>query len=233
MLHSIVPQSVSSCISHLIVYLLHDIVTGNIGLPDSCAPALRVSLLRDIMMFADSKQAQRRNHMSTTYPIKNEEKLEKFKEYYLTKKPAYRNYAMIILGLNTAFRIGDLLRLQWSDVFNQRQNCFREHICITEQKTGKERSVAVNTSVHDVLNVLHDKYHYTDADQYLFPNGRKSQSHISRSQAFRIIKEAAEYANLDEHISCHSLRKTFGYHAWKQGVQPALLMELYNLNLPK
>lgn len=51
---------------------------------------------------------------------------------------------------------------------------------------------------------------------------------MSRSQAFRIVKEAAEYAGLDEHISCHSLRKTFGYHAWKQGVQPALLMELYN-----
>ena len=51
---------------------------------------------------------------------------------------------------------------------------------------------------------------------------------LSRSQAFRIIKEAALYAGLNEHVSCHSLRKTFGYHAWKRGVQPALLMELYN-----
>lgn len=166
--------------------------------------------------------------MSTTYPIKNEEKLEKFKEYYLTEKPAYRNYAMIILGLNTAFRIGDLLRLQWRDVYNQKKDCFKEHICIIEQKTGKERSVAVNASVLDVLDMLHEKYDYADENQYLFPNGRKTQAHISRSQAFRIIKEAAEYADLDEHISCHSLRKTFGYHAWKQGVQPALLMELYN-----
>ena len=80
--------------------------------------------------------------MSTTYPIKSEEKLKKFKEYYLFIKPVCRNYAMIILGLNTAFRIGDLLSLQWRDVFSEKKNCFKDHICITEQKTGKERSVA-------------------------------------------------------------------------------------------
>ncbi len=166
--------------------------------------------------------------MSTTYPIKSEEKLEKFKEYYLTVKPECRNYAMIILGLNTAFRISDLLMLKWQDVYNRNKDCFREHICIIEHKTGKERSVAVNASVRKALTVLQEKSDYTDGEQYLFDNGRKAEMHLSRSQAFRIIKEAAEYAGLDEHVSCHSLRKTFGYHAWKQGVQPALLMELYN-----
>lgn len=166
--------------------------------------------------------------MSTTYPIKSEEKLKKFKEYYLSIKPVCRNYALIILGLNTAFRISDLLSLQWRDVFNEKGNCFKDHISIKEQKTGKERSVAVNHCVADVLNVLREKEMYGTKQQYLFPNGRKSEDHLSRSQAFRIIKEAAEYAGLEEHISCHSLRKTFGYHAWKQGVQPALLMELYN-----
>ena len=45
--------------------------------------------------------------MSTTAPIKDEAQLEKFKNYYLTEKPVYRNYALIILGLNTAFRIGN------------------------------------------------------------------------------------------------------------------------------
>lgn len=166
--------------------------------------------------------------MSTTYPIKSKEKLEKFKEYYLLIKPVCRNYAMIILGLNTAFRISDLLNLQWRDVFSEKKNCFKDHICITEQKTGKERSVAINASVSDALLILREKTRQGTQDRYLFPNGRKADAHLSRSQAFRIIKEAAEYAGLEEHISCHSLRKTFGYHAWKQGIQPALLMELYN-----
>lgn len=166
--------------------------------------------------------------MSTTYPIKSEEKLEKFKDYFLTQKPVYRNYAMIILGLNTAFRIGDLLNLKWKDVFCKKTGKFREHICVIEQKTGKERIVAANTTVTKVLENLQDLFYHADEEQYLFPSTRKPEIPLSRSQAFRIIREAAEYAGIEERISCHSLRKTFGYQAWKQGVQPAVLMDIYN-----
>lgn len=166
--------------------------------------------------------------MSTTYPIKNETQLKKFKEYYLLEKPICRNYALIILGLNTAFRISDLLHLQWEDVFCRKENRCREHINITEHKTGKMRSVAVNDSVRKALTLLWAESGRGQQSCYLFSNGRKNQTPLSRSQAFRIIKEAAIYAGLSEHISCHSLRKTFGYHAWKKGVPPALLMELYN-----
>ena len=97
-----------------------------------------------------------------------------------------------------------------------------------EHKTRKERSVAVNANVRKALTILREKNGHMDEEKFLFDNGRKEEMHLSRSQAFRIVKEAAEYAGLDEHISCHSLRKTFGYHAWKQGTPPALLMELYN-----
>lgn len=166
--------------------------------------------------------------MSTTYPIKDEQQLEKFKSYFLEKRPIYRNYAMIILGLNTAFRIGDLLTLTWKDVYNEKTDCFKQHICITEQKTGKERSVAINSSVREVLTILQTNYHYHKSNQYLFPSTRKPKNPLSRSQAFRIIREAADYAGFEGHISCHSLRKTFGYQAWKQGVQPAVLMDIYN-----
>lgn len=166
--------------------------------------------------------------MSMTYPIRNEEELEQFKDYFLHVKPVYRNYALIVIGLNTAFRIGDLLNLKWKDVFNDKRECFREHICITEHKTGKERRVAINASVAETLRILRENAHCTDDVQYLFPSIRNSKLALSRSQAYRIIREAAEYAGLDEHISCHSLRKTFGYQAWKQGAQPAILMDIYN-----
>lgn len=166
--------------------------------------------------------------MSTTYPIKDEEQLEKFKRYFLEEKPIYRNYALIVIGLNTAFRIGDLLNLKWKDVYSKKTGCFKEHICIHEQKTSKERIVAINSSVYEVLSILQESHPYRKDNQYLFPSPKRPNEPLSRSQAFRIIREAAQYAGLEEHISCHSLRKTFGYQAWKHGVQPAILMDIYN-----
>ena len=51
----------------------------------------------------------------------------------------------------------------------------------------------------------------------------KAQCVIARTNL-----KAAEETGIDGNVSCHSLRKTFGYHAWKQGVPPAMLMMIYN-----
>ena len=42
------------------------------------------------------------------------------------------------------------------------------------------------------------------------------------------VKQAAIALNMEAGISCHSMRKTFGYYAWKFGTQPAVLMDIYN-----
>lgn len=166
--------------------------------------------------------------MSVTSPIKNKEVLEKFKEYYLTVKPNPRNYTMIVVGLNTAFRIGDLLKLRWEDVFDETIRQFRQHIQIKEQKTGKERIVAINQTQRKALEEYYAVCGSSKQSDYLFPSRKQTGLPLSRYQAYRIVKEAAKNTGLEEHIGCHSLRKTFGYHAWKQGTQPAMLMNLYN-----
>lgn len=169
--------------------------------------------------------------MSTTQPIKDKCTLEIFKNYYLEKEN-YRNYALIIIGLNTALRISDILSLQWKDVYHFSKNCFRRHICLTEQKTGKESIIAINASVTDALQKLMEHIDKPDTaiqpECYIFTSVQHKDLPLSRYQAFRIIKDAAASVGLDEHISCHSLRKTFGYYAWKQGVPPAMLMNIYN-----
>lgn len=165
--------------------------------------------------------------MSTTYPIKDKKQLERFKDYYLTCKPNLRNYTLIILGLNTAFRISDLLKIQWKDVYDKDRQCFLEHICLTEQKTNKERMVAINDTALDTLKRYRQCCPASD-ESFLFPSAKNKTQPITRIQAYRLIKQAAIETGLREHISCHSLRKTFGYYAWKQGVPPAMLMHLYN-----
>lgn len=166
--------------------------------------------------------------MSETYPIKSRKSLEEFKNYYVSVRPNARNYVMIIMGLNTAFRISDLLRLQWQDVWNDEAGLHRSHICVEEHKTGKVRTVPINRSVKKALTEYRCTYKQAAPVDYLFPSMHDKTHSLSRYQAYRIIKQAAVACGLDQHISCHSLRKTFGYHAWKQGTPPAMLMELYN-----
>ncbi len=166
--------------------------------------------------------------MSATEPIRSMEVLKQFEAYYVDIKPDPRNYTMVIAGLNTAFRIGDLLKLRWKDVFDENTRHCRKHIYVIEQKTGKERIVAINKLQQQVFEQYHEIIRPLRPEEYLFTSKKEKGLPLSRYQAYRIIKEAAHYIGLEEHIGCHSLRKTFGYHAWKQGTQPAMLMDLYN-----
>ena len=55
--------------------------------------------------------------MSATEPIRNKQALNDFKNYYVHVEPNLRNYALIVVGLNTALRINDLLHLKWDEIF--------------------------------------------------------------------------------------------------------------------
>lgn len=169
--------------------------------------------------------------MNSAQPIKKTKDLEKFKRYYKEIKPNHRNELLIILGLNTALRISDILTLKWKYIYDFERKDYKNHIIITEQKTGKMSQIYINSNV---LNALKDYKEYLeqrnqiiDSNTYLFNHSNKNVP-ITRSQAFRIVKEAADYYSISGIISCHSLRKTFGYHAWKQGVSPALLVTIFN-----
>ena len=89
--------------------------------------------------------------MGTTQPIRKDDELYSFRMYYADEKPNVRNYTLIVLGLNTALRIGDLLSLKWSSVYNFQFQSFYDHILIHEQKTGKRNNVLLNATAKDAL----------------------------------------------------------------------------------
>lgn len=166
--------------------------------------------------------------MSTTQPIRDLEELSKLKNYYYEQEPNLRNYAMISLGLNTALRISDLLQLQWEDVYDFDNQEFRHHVVVIEHKTGKENRIALNQSAREALNIYRINLGKVQKNQFLFCGRNRKSVPLSRSQAYRIIRHASEELHLEECISCHSMRKTFGYHAWKYGTSPVVLMEIFN-----
>ncbi len=162
-----------------------------------------------------------------TEPIKDTKELKSLINFYNTKKPNTRNYCLIVLGLNTALRISDILSLKWNMIYDFSKKKFKNRIVINEKKTGKTNIVPINKKLLICLQKLFLKLKPQGCD-YLFTKHTDRSRPLNRTQAYRIVKQATNECNLTGNISCHSLRKTFGFFAWKQGTQPALLMAIYN-----
>jgi len=164
--------------------------------------------------------------MATTQPIRDKQQVRDLAEYYL-EKGQLRNHVLILLGLYTALRISDLLRLTWDDVYDFKNDRVRTRIDIVEKKTHKAKSISLNIAVVNALVMFADRSAQKGSVLIENPQTRKA---ISRIQAYRLIRSASDALRFQCSISCHSLRKTFGYHAWKSGVSPVVIMEIYNHN---
>lgn len=170
--------------------------------------------------------------MNTTQPIKNAEELRKLKDFYRTGEPNLRNRLLIILCLNTALRISDTLSLCWQQVYDFSRGRLRCHLTLCEQKTGKKSCIYINKELSGALEEYRKELLRKDGaffpERYLFTGRKGHNQPISRIQAYRIIHDASVKCQLSDPISCHSLRKTFGHCALKQGASPAVLMNIYN-----
>lgn len=167
--------------------------------------------------------------MNTAEPIRKSAQLERFKRFYLEEDYHPRNHLLVIMGLNTALRISDMLSLTWQDVYHFEMHGFHSHLALTEQKTGKQTRIFMNRSLVEALQNFLDAEggaEKIEREAFLF-QGRHGAP-LSRTQAWRIIKKTAEICGIEGIISPHSLRKTFGYTAWKKGMAPAVLMNIFN-----
>lgn len=165
--------------------------------------------------------------MSTSEPLRTTQDIEKIKNYFL-KQNKLRDYTLFTLGINTALRIGDLLNLKWKDVYDIDTELFSDHIILTEQKTQKRTVIKLNDSALMALERLKNHLEEIIPEYYIFKSRNGKNNPIHRSRAYVIIRDAAITSNVKGVICCHSMRKTFGYHAWKGGFPPALIMEIYN-----
>lgn len=166
--------------------------------------------------------------MNEVEAIKNKKQIDKIKS--ILKKNNYRDYLMFVMGINTGLRISDLLNLQLKDVLNE-NGLIVDSIKIKEKKTGKTKMFFLNDSATKAL-VDYIKTTNYDSNTYLFASRKGENKPISRVQAYRILNDACYQAKIEGSIGCHTMRKTFGYWAYKQGIDITLLMKIYNHSAP-
>lgn len=165
--------------------------------------------------------------MSTTQPLKDIRDIKKLKKYF-KEKGNYRDFALVVLSLNTALRIGDILSLHWKDVYDFKNRKFNTHIQLHEQKTGKYNYIYINNAATDALENLRLDKEDIYPEKVLFESRKGTNMPLSRYRVYTILKEAGRNLGFGNNFSCHSLRKTFGYHAWKNGESPVVIMAIFN-----
>ncbi|MDR2006424.1 MAG: tyrosine-type recombinase/integrase [Acidaminococcales bacterium] len=165
---------------------------------------------------------------AVTDPIRKKSEIKKMAAYW-RQKGALRNCLLIVMGVHSALRISDLLSLTWGEVYDFAKGKCRARIELTERKTGKKKCFPLHREAVKAVSVYLAGFAAKPAPGgFIFAAKGNPYKTICRSQAWKIIKEAAKAAEVEGNIAPHSLRKTFGYHAWREKAPLALLMNIYN-----
>ena len=165
--------------------------------------------------------------MNFVDPIRDRKKIAQIKNL-LRGQRRYRDLLLFVVGINSALRISDLLRLKIGQLFDENGE-IKNRFWIKEQKRGKRHEVAINQSIKETLvEYLKEYPHVADnGENYLFFNP-STRLPIKRVQAWKFITKICVEVGLQGDYGTHSLRKTWSFHARMQGVDLALIMHKLN-----
>lgn len=124
------------------------------------------------------------------------------------------------IGLNLALRISDLLSIKFEDIHGDR-------LLVKESKTGKFANIQLNQKALSAIQTIQSEH---PSHIYLFQSYRNQQSlnkppkPLSRravTEAFSMIGQEVGIA-----LGTHSMRKTRGYHLYKNTNDIARVMKM-------
>lgn len=159
--------------------------------------------------------------MEYVNPIKSIRKINSIKKNL--KERSSRDYVLFVLGINTGLKVSTLLSLKISQLVKE-DGAIESFLLIDDQK------IYINDQVKAALG-FHLHHTAPPRDSYLFQSP-KSGLPITRQQAYRVINEAARKAGINDQIGTHTLRKTFGYHAYKKGIAISLIQSRFHQQSP-
>lgn len=178
---------------------------------------------------SEKQVGKNRGKSTLVHPIKNPDDLARFIKYFencllkadteYRKITAARNYLLIIIGLNTAYRISDIVRLTWGDLIDEIGGYKEIGIRKLDKKTERFRRYRTTKINNNVKHAI-DKYlkltnETIDVSNFIFrtckSDNRADEKFMTEKNAYYMIKEAARVAEIKINIGTHTLRKTFGY----------------------
>jgi site-specific recombinase XerD len=160
-----------------------------------------------------------KNSCCTVQPIRDLKQLNDMKEYLYNH--SQRDYLIFVLGINSGLRISDLLKLTVEDVATG-------SVTIREQKTGKTKQFALSDTCILAIKKYLESTGLTEgllfASKYTGNTGKP----VTREYVWTALNKAADYVGIKENIGTHTMRKSFGFWALRNGVDIAYIMQALN-----
>lgn len=138
------------------------------------------------------------------------------------KEKNYRDYLIFMCGLYTGRRITDILTLKVFDLIDSNGKC-KDTIYVRETKTKKRITLPIQKDLKKELEIY---LRGRQPHEYVFTTNRKKKGPMHRSTFYKILKKAAAEYSL-EHVGCHTMRKTFGYHHYQEYKDLVILQEIF------
>lgn len=168
--------------------------------------------------------------MEFVQPIREKKKIDTIKKVLLAKST--RDYCLFTLGINSGLRISDLLNLRIHHVVDENGK-IRNRITLREKKTNKSKDFPISDVARKAINEYLKTREFTpDEPFFLSKKQHNGKAPLQRDQAYKIINNAARDIGITEKIGTHTLRKTFGYHAYRSGASIEIIQKLFNHSSP-
>lgn len=164
--------------------------------------------------------------MEFVQPIKNLKQIETIKK--LLKQQNLRDYCLFTVGINSGLRISDLLNLTVNDVIDKDK--IKDRIRLREKKTNKFKDFPLSDNAKSSIREYLKTRNYKPNEPLFL--SRKNKGFLLRQQAYKIINDVAKSIGIKDKIGTHTLRKTFGYHAYNNGYDITLIQKLFNHSTP-
>lgn len=134
-------------------------------------------------------------------------------------------YLLLLLGFNTALRIGDICQLRVKDIRDQ------ERVRVTQDKTDKMSNIPLQATAQKAISAA---LRGLDGEDYVLVSRQKGRKDgrvkpVSRQRCYAIVREIAERAGFEEKVGCHTMRKTFALNFYRtSGQDLAKLQKVLN-----
>lgn len=204
--------------------------------------------------YVQRKDGNKVKKAEASEPIRSKEDLANFIE--CLSRSSYnevlsaRNLALFIVGITTGLRVSDILKLRFRDVIKidrrTKQIEFQDRIHVVEQKTGKTNIIPkisnkCKSALYKYLQLLFSSNCDIDLDDYLWVVGDSKthfkiakDNHLNKCNYYDTLQKVGRMMiwQIPTKIGTHTMRKTFGYHMFKQSQNKyetlAVLQEWFN-----